>query len=147
MANWARICSGNLRKNMPSSNLEVILVEVSGHKNVVHEDGWFLNTERRKVKQVIDLLLLGADVCPAEALFELLVRIVECREMIHDILNTGHRLLWELAHTVMVFGERGCDVPGREGALTHVEPCVRPLQPEVRQVQAGAHCHGQILIT
>ena len=108
-------------------------VRPQGH-DVVHEDRRLLNTKRRKVKQVVDLLLLSAAISPAEALFKLLVRIVECREIVHDILNAGHRLLRELPHAVMVFRERGRDVPDREGALTHVEPCVRSLQPKVGQV-------------
>ena len=33
LASWDLICSGNLRKKSPSSNLEVSLVAVSGHKD------------------------------------------------------------------------------------------------------------------
>ena len=69
-------------------------------------------------------------------MLELLERISEWREMIHDILNCGHRLLEELAHTVMVLGEWRHNVSGGEGTLTHVKPCVGPLQPEVGQVHA-----------
>ena len=37
---------------------------------------------------------------------------------------------------------------GREGAFTHVESCVRPLQPEAGQAQAGAGCcHKELSIT
>ena len=43
-------------------------------QNVVHQHRGPLCTERRKVKKVIDLLLLSAAISPAEALFELLVR-------------------------------------------------------------------------
>ena len=57
--------------------------------------------------------------------------------MIHDILNCGHRLLEELAHTVMVLGEWGHNVSGGEGTLTHVKPCVH----------AGAHHPSEIIIT
>ena len=67
--------------------------------------------------------------------------------MIHDILNDGHYLLGELAHAVMALGERGCYVAESEGTLTHIKPCVGPLQPEVGQVQAGAHRHGERVIT
>ena len=80
-------------------------------------------------------------------MLELLERISEWREMIHDILNCGHRLLEELAHTVMVLGEWGHNVSGGEGTLTHVKPCVGPLQPEVGQVHAGAHRPSEIIIT
>ena len=33
LASWDLICSGNLRKKSPSSNLEVSLVVASGHKD------------------------------------------------------------------------------------------------------------------
>ena len=33
MASWAIICRGSLRKKRPSSNFEVFLVVVSGHRD------------------------------------------------------------------------------------------------------------------
>ena len=44
-------------------------------QNVVHQNGQFLSTKRRKVKQIIDLLLLSGAISPAEALLKLLVQI------------------------------------------------------------------------
>ena len=39
------------------------------------QNGQFLSTKRRKVKQIIDLLLLSGAISPAEALLKLLVQI------------------------------------------------------------------------
>ena len=74
-------------------------------QNVVHQHRGLFCNEWWEVKKVVDLLLLSAAISPAEALFELLVRVCECREVVHNILDTGHSLHGELAHTVVVLGE------------------------------------------
>ena len=56
----------------------------------------------RSRREVIDLLLLCAAMCPAEALFEVLVITSEHCEIVHDVLYAGHCLHRELAHAVMV---------------------------------------------
>ena len=75
-------------------------------QNVVHQHRGPLCTEWRKVKKVIDLLLFGAAICPAEALFELLEGVGEHHKIVHNILNAGHCLHGELVHAVMVLGEQ-----------------------------------------
>ena len=69
-------------------------------------------------------------MCPAEALFEVLVITSEHCEIVHDVLYAGHCLHRELAHAVMVLGEWQLDVAGGENTLTNIKPCVGPLQPE-----------------
>ena len=104
LASWDLICSGNLRKKSPSSNLEVSLVAVSGHKDKMlsmRTDG-FSAPRGGEVQKVIDLLHLSFAVRPTQPPFQLCVGVGVGGVVVDHFLHCGHFLCGQLAHAVVV---------------------------------------------